>query len=326
MTAYRIKPFLTIFFLTLLIMSPLILPLGSAQPDRSLVKEISLPKDFHDQGVLSDLDSKVRWSLPSWLPQDQLSLYQWSPHEEQITYLTLFYRSTLLALFPLAGGQLSSHDLEYLTKTYPKLVFPSIYPSLPRRLLKGHDRDHDHILDALDIHIGSIKTELNGAQYQEGYERLSYPGGDVSREIGVCTDVIVRAFRNAGWDLQKLVYQDMLSAPKAYRISKRPNRHIDHRRVRRLIVYFKRHYQSLPIQFDPANQKGEDAWLPGDLIFMDTMSKGRPTHVALVSDRLAESGIPLVINNWTYGYQTSEMDLKEAATWLYRFRITQKRR
>ena len=215
-------------------------------------------------------------------------------------------------------------DREKLLRLSPSLTLSSAKP-LSKSEVQKNDQDHDGIFDTLDLYRGAIKTAINGADYQEGYERLKYPMGDISREIGVCTDVVVRAYRNAGWDLQKLIYTDMLKRPTSYGLrGKNPNRNIDHRRVRRLIVFFKKYFKPLPVKFN-ANQKGEEVWLPGDLIFMDTLDKGRPTHVGLVSARAGSDGEPMIINNWTYGYQTSEMSLRGSATYLYRFRITLRR-
>lgn len=293
-----------------------------AQPASSPteIMEVKLPQPMSDKGILSDLDSKVKISTPLWLPKDQLQVYRWSIANHH-KVLGLFYRHHLLNVFPFKHNTLRPAIRDALIGLSPTLKV-NHPPPLPTDSVLSQDRDHDGIFDSLDIYIGALKTALNGAEYQEGYQRLKYPLGDVPREIGVCTDVIVRAFRNAGWDLQTLLYKDMLSHPKAYGLrGKRPNRNIDHRRVRRLIVYFKRHYTSLPISFD-SKQTEDEAWLPGDILFMDTLDKGRPTHVGIVSSHLGESGTPQLINNWTYGYQTSEMNLAEIATYMYRFRIT----
>jgi uncharacterized protein YijF (DUF1287 family) len=67
------------------------------------------------------------------------------------------------------------------------------------------DADGDGIPDPLDILIGARKLVLNHAKYTEGYYQLPYPGGDVPRGVGVCSDTIVRAYRNAGIDLQSRV-------------------------------------------------------------------------------------------------------------------------
>src|SRR5512138_1812529 len=86
--------------------------------------------------------------------------------------------------------------------------------------------------------------------YDPAYVRLAYPGGDLPPERGVCADVIVRAFRKGGVDLQKEVHEDMARNFAAYpsRWGQRaPDANIDHRRVPNLMTYFKRRGKSLPI-------------------------------------------------------------------------------
>jgi uncharacterized protein YijF (DUF1287 family) len=129
--------------------------------------------------------------------------------------------------------------------------------------------------------------------YDPSYIRLDYPGGDVPIDRGVCTDVVVRALRNAlNMDLQKLVHEDMSSAfskyPKIWGL-KKPDRNIDHRRVPNLRCYFERKNYALPV----TNEK-ED-YLPGDLVTC-TVPPNRP-HIMIVSNRKSEEGIPFVIHN-----------------------------
>lgn len=79
--------------------------------------------------------------------------------------------------------------------------------------------------------------------YDPAYRRMSYPGGDVPKSTGVCTDVVIRAFRSNGIDLQRLVHEDMRRSfsvyPKNWGL-KRPDPNIDHRRVPNLQIYFAR--------------------------------------------------------------------------------------
>ena len=120
--------------------------------------------------------------------------------------------------------------------------------------------------------------------YDPRYERLAYPGGDVPLERGVCTDVVVRAYRKLGADLQVLVHQDMKQAWDVYQKKgrwqmKAPDRNIDHRRVPNLATFFGRHGSSLPVSKDGGNYK------PGDIVTW--MLPGNLTHIGIVSDRQA---------------------------------------
>lgn len=137
--------------------------------------------------------------------------------------------------------------------------------------------------------------------YDGRYRRLAYPGGDVPLETGVCTDVLVRAFRVIGIDLQQRVHEDMRRAFSAYPplwgLAK-PDRNIDHRRVPNLQAYFRRHGQTLSVSDRAADYQ------PGEIVLW-RLDSGLP-HIGLVSDR-AQDGRPLVIHN--IGAGTREEDV-----------------
>jgi uncharacterized protein YijF (DUF1287 family) len=80
--------------------------------------------------------------------------------------------------------------------------------------------------------------------YDPSYFQLDYPNGDVPQDKGVCTDVVIRAYRKIGIDLQKEVHEDMKSNfskyPKIWGLTK-PDKNIDHRRVPNLMTFFTRH-------------------------------------------------------------------------------------
>lgn len=139
-------------------------------------------------------------------------------------------------------------------------------------------------------------------KYDPRYEKLAYPGGDVPLARGVCTDVVVRAYRHLGVDLQKLVHEDMSSAwkvyPKAWQL-KRPDRNIDHRRVLNLATWFGRHGKSLPLSED------RRAYKPGDIVTWMILEK--MPHIGIVSEKTAADGTPLVIHN--VGAGTREEDV-----------------
>lgn len=152
--------------------------------------------------------------------------------------------------------------------------------------------------------------------YDPRYERLAYPGGDVPLERGVCTDVVVRAYRKLGADLQVLVHQDMKQAWDVYQKKgrwqmKAPDRNIDHRRVPNLATFFGRHGSSLPVSKDGGNYK------PGDIVTW--MLPGNLTHIGIVSDRQAAGGVPLVIHNIGAGTQEENILFAYPVTGHYRW-------
>lgn len=146
--------------------------------------------------------------------------------------------------------------------------------------------------------------------YDPAYVRLDYPGGDVPAERGVCTDVVVRAYRKAfNVDLQRLVNEDMRAAFSAYPTiwgRKQPDRNIDHRRVPNLETFFKRKGAALDVSDDPA------AYRPGDLVTQRL--PGNLPHIAIVTGRMApESQRPLVVHNIGAGAKVEDI--------LFAFRI-----
>ncbi|MCB2202239.1 DUF1287 domain-containing protein [bacterium] len=127
------------------------------------------------------------------------------------------------------------------------------------------------------------------------YERAVYPNGDVHPDNGVCTDLIVRACRNAGFDLQELVHEDVTAHQRTYGVTQ-PDKYIDHRRVWVLEKYFARHLQSLPTAVhDTASD-----WQAGDIVVWDVGSNHH-MHIGIVSDhRTSDGRRPLVIHNIGY--------------------------
>ena len=133
-----------------------------------------------------------------------------------------------------------------------------------------------------------------------GYRNGYYLGGEPPPNKGVCTDVVIRSFRAAGVDLQKAVTQDIRAHPGDYPIA-RPDANIDHRRCRNLVVFFRRHARSLPIDGEKAD------WQAGDLVFWDTADKGKPDHVGVIANGRDAQNFPTVIHHWP-GQPVAETD------------------
>jgi uncharacterized protein len=153
--------------------------------------------------------------------------------------------------------------------------------------------------------------------YDPSYSVISYPGGDVPLSKGVCTDVIVRAYRaGLGVDLQKAVHEDMVKAFSVYPANwglKKPDRNIDHRRVPNLQVFFNRKGASLPI-----SSKGAD-YLPGDVVTMNVPGK-RP-HIALVTHRASnDRQRPLCVHNIGAGARLDDVLFAFELTGHYRLK------
>ena len=155
--------------------------------------------------------------------------------------------------------------------------------------------------DALDI-VRSARGQIGITTiYDPAYEVIAFPSGDVPRNRGVCTDVIVRALRQSRqFDLQSEVNSDILENRGAYPkkfgvISTKPDSSIDHRRVPNLMKYFERRGFGIPIS---SNQKG---YSPGDILAWSL--GGGPLHIGIVSDKKSLLGVPLIIHNIGKGTQ-----------------------
>lgn len=162
-----------------------------------------------------------------------------------------------------------------------------------------------------EIASGEIRKLLESAveqttvtkNYDPAYVVLPYPMGDVPPEKGVCTDVVIRAFRKAGVDLQKAIHEDMTKKfsvyPKKWRLPK-PDTNIDHRRVPNLQTFFTRQGKSLAITDRAENYK------PGDVVAWDLNGKGL-THIGLVSHLYGEKTKRyLIIHNIGGGAQAED--------------------
>lgn len=147
-------------------------------------------------------------------------------------------------------------------------------------------------------------------RYVADYVSIAYPNGDVPANTGVCTDVVIRAYRKLDIDLQKEVHEDMKKRfsvyPKLWGL-KTTDRNIDHRRVPNLQVFFKKHGEELPITQNPKDYKAGDivTWmLPGNL-----------PHIGIViNQKSADGKRPLVVHNIGRGQVAEDV--------LFKFTIT----
>ncbi|MGH8081055.1 MAG: DUF1287 domain-containing protein [Lysobacter sp.] len=151
-------------------------------------------------------------------------------------------------------------------------------------------------------------------RYDPAYVQLAYPGGDVASDRGVCTDVVIRALRTQGIDLQQAVHEDMqanfASYPAIWRASS-TDRNIDHRRVPNLRRWFERQHWSLPVSDRAADYR------PGDVVTWELRS-GVP-HIGIVSDRKSwDRARPLMLHNIAIGTQEDDVLFDYPITGHYR--------
>ena len=170
--------------------------------------------------------------------------------------------------------------------------------------------------DNVDRVIGSALEQTKQTFYYDpSYRRLVYPGGDVPHDRGVCTDVVIRAFRKARVDLQVLVHQDMTQAfhayPKQWGLS-RPDPNIDHRRVLNLIKYFERKGKDLPLKGNPQN------FFPGDIVAW-RLPNGSP-HIGIISNvQVPGKDRYLIVHNIGFGTKLEDILFQYKMIGHYRF-------
>lgn len=165
------------------------------------------------------------------------------------------------------------------------------------------------------VKAAQARTQLD-IRYDGSYHRLSYPGGDVPDNIGVCTDLVIRSYRTLGIDLQQRVHEDIQENFTLYPSSRiwgltKPDSNIDHRRVPNLQVYFSRYGQSLPF-----TQSGQ-GFVAGDIVTW--MLPGNLPHIGIVSDKTTPDGIPLVLHNIGAGPVEDNSLLRYPITGHYRY-------
>ena len=138
----------------------------------------------------------------------------------------------------------------------------------------------------------ALERTSHTVRYDPSYVAIAYPGGDVPDGQGVCSDVVIRAYRAMGIDLQKDVHEEMAAAfdafPSIWGLT-RPDPNIDHRRVPNLEVLFARRGKVLPLSRNPHD------YAPGDLVTWRL--GGVLPHIGIVTDRMAPTGRPLVVHN-----------------------------
>lgn len=164
----------------------------------------------------------------------------------------------------------------------------------------------------------ALERTTHDIVYDGRYMKMAYPMGDVPDSIGVCTDVVIRSYRQLGIDLQQLVHEDLRKNFKRYPNQQRwglsrPDPNIDHRRVPNLQVFFSRHGDSLPI-----SDKAGD-YLPGDIVSWKINDK--MMHIGIVSEQptFFNPDRYMIIHNIGNGPELGDMLFKYEITGHYRY-------
>ena len=167
------------------------------------------------------------------------------------------------------------------------------------------DYNDNGIDDYTDILLGAKIDAENCPTYDGAY----YGGGYPPDYIGVCTDVVWRAFKNAGFDLREMLDNDIIARPGSYPNIKQRDKNIDFRRVGNLHIFFDKYALSLSTDITHIEE-----WQPGDIVIF-----GDDKHIGIVSDKRNSKGQPYIIHN--YGQPKREQDFlrHSKVTGHYRF-------
>lgn len=203
---------------------------------------------------------------------------------------------------PPVEGESGKESLPGADDTEDQNILPVNTPEckldIPKISLDS-DRDNDGIFDLDDIVEGARKDAIVKPAYKSEYYRGGYPPD----HEGVCTDVIWRAFKNAGYNLKDMVDKDIRENTRDYpRVEGKPDPNIDFRRVKNLVPFFKKYATTLSIEVAPWNVENLKQWQGGDIVVF-----GPPLeHIAIISDIRRKDGVPYIIHNG--GPYTKEED------------------
>ncbi len=165
---------------------------------------------------------------------------------------------------------------------------------IPRRTYTAADFSIDTVLSTADFngngtddYTDLLRGAKKDAKNHPRYDGTYYAGGYPPEEIGVCTDLVWRAFREAGYSLKEMVDRDIVARPSAYRHIKERDPNIDFRRVTNLRIFFEKYARSLTLEVESI-----EAWQPGDIVVFDD-----DAHIGIVSDKRNRDGQPYILHN-----------------------------
>ncbi len=168
-----------------------------------------------------------------------------------------------------------------------------------------------------DLAAAALERTAHTVRYDGSYFSIGYPNGDVPEDVGVCTDVVIRAYRSLDIDLQRLVHEDISANFDRYPSQRiwgltSTDRNIDHRRVPNLQVFFSRNGEALP------NTQNPDDYSAGDLVTW--MLPGNLPHIGVVTGQRSEAtGNPMIVHNIGAGPKLEDMLFSYPITGHYRY-------
>jgi uncharacterized protein YijF (DUF1287 family) len=204
------------------------------------------------------------------------------------------------------GNEFEEIESEHQSDEPIDLIFPRLRPApeveelVIERITCTSDQDGDGLNDLDDIVEGARKDIENKPRYTDAYYEGGYPPDDE----GVCTDVIWRALKNAGFLLKDMVDEDIRKNIDLYpRVQGHPDPNIDFRRIKNLRVFFDRFATILTTEITPLDVENLKEWQAGDIVVFDDPME----HIAIISEKRNKDGVPYIIHNC--GPYTQENDM-----------------
>lgn len=198
----------------------------------------------------------------------------------------------------VGGGEIEAHDADFLPRTRAcskteVAVFAHIDPPQSPASFGAA------LASAAEAQVGDFVV------YNDDYRDMHYPGGDIAPLYGVCSDVVIRAYRTLGVDLQRLVHEARVGSGDTS---------IDHRRTETLRRFFAKRSMALPV-----TDYAED-YLPGDVVTYDRpQNRHGQSHIAVVSSVTGPSGRRMIVHNRGWGPQMEDALFVDEVTGHYRF-------
>lgn len=189
----------------------------------------------------------------------------------------------ILVLLLILGGGV------YVFLSLNGITFPSLdNDSGPKVEVKRIYSDIDYNKNGIDDYSDIVKGARIDAENLPKYDGKFYTkGGYPPDNIGVCTDLVWRAFKEAGYSLKDMVDKDIALRPKDYKRITQPDPNIDFRRVKNLRVFFDKYAKSLT-----TDKKKVDEWQPGDIVIFKN-----DNHIGIISDKRVRNGRPYLLHN-----------------------------
>lgn len=257
--------------------------------DESVVKE-NLNKDSVSAGIIKE-------------STEQTSIVEEGVFDEAIVKESVIKESPVSESTEQEATEIEATETieqettEQESSILPEFFKPDIVPSIVNGEKKPKTRIEELVFGAVEQY--GVTNSYNGA-----YKKLAYPNGDVDISTGVCTDVVIRAFRSINIDLQKNIHRDMSRHFRKYPRNwglKSTDRNIDHRRVPNMETYFTRKGYKIPI----GKSTDREHYLPGDLVVWRI--SGKLTHIGIVSDEIVpDTSRYFIIHNPLQGVEISD--------------------